>query len=124
MGRYVHISQSGINSIAYSSIFNIGDTVNFNPKFRAIAMQREGNVWNDNYDLQFNYYSIFEREAKWLESSLPIETNYHHHDNNIIIGNISITGVSQSSSVQFGGLKNINAETRLKHIRLIQERET
>ena len=121
--RYVQIRVGAINSVVDSSIFNIGDTVHFNPKFKGIAVQRETNVWNDVYDTDFEDYSIFTRKAKWIENEIPVNTVNFHHDESIQIGNVSITGVSQSSTVQFGGLKNINAESRLKHIRILQDDE-
>ncbi|GGA73747.1 spore germination protein GerPE [Ornithinibacillus halotolerans] len=119
--RLVIISSSAINSIGFSSIFNIGDTIEFNPTFNGIAVQREGIAWNDAYDLQFDYYSIFKRKAKWLSSELPIQSEHFHHQNYINVGTVSITGVSQSSTVQHGSLKKINAESRVKHFRLLKE---
>ncbi|WP_026905696.1 spore germination protein GerPE [Paucisalibacillus globulus] len=121
--RYVHIRMSAINSIVDSSIFNIGDTVHFNPIFKGIAVQRETNVWNDAYDTDFEDYSIFTRQANWIDTEIPVHMYNFHHNGTIQVGTVSITGVSQSSTVQFGGLKNINAESRLKHIRILQDNE-
>lgn len=117
--RYVNISRSTVNTIAFSSIFNIGDTVFCNPKFKAIAVQRETNSWNENYDLQFTEYPIFQKEANWIDVDLPIHLNTVHHTN-IHVDNVMITSISQSSSIQFGGIKKIHAESRLKHIRILE----
>ncbi|WP_052345881.1 spore germination protein GerPE [Paucisalibacillus sp. EB02] len=121
--RLVHLHMCATNSIASSSIFNIGDTVHFNPRFKAIAVQRESNVWNETYSHDFEDYSIFKRDANWIEISIPVETYYKHHDGDIKVKNVSITGVSQASTVQFGGIKKINAESRIKHIRILQDEE-
>jgi spore germination protein PE len=112
---------SAINSIAGSSICNIGDTVHFNPRFKAIAVQRESNVWNEAYEHDFEDYSIFKRDANWIKNSIPVETYFVHHNSDITVNNVSITGVSQASTVQFGGLKKINTESRIKHIRILQD---
>ncbi|MFS0671961.1 spore germination protein GerPE [Ornithinibacillus sp. 179-J 7C1 HS] len=119
--RYVHVSNAAINSIAFSSIFNIGDTVHFNPLFKGIAVQREGISWNDNYDMEYSDFPLFQRTASWIEEELPIKVNQLHHNDNILVGNVSITGLSESSTIQIGGLKHINAEARIKHIRMLKE---
>lgn len=120
--RHVRISRSAVNTIAFSSIFNIGDTNHFSPKFKAIAVQREGDAWNSNYDWKFSDYPIFHRKANWLDSELPIQIKHYHHNNQICVKNVSLTGVSQSSTLQFGGLRNIEADARIKHFRLLKER--
>jgi spore germination protein PE len=119
----VILKKSAINSITNSSIFNIGDTVQFSPVSRAIAVQRESNIWNEAYETHFEDYSLFKRKANWITSGLPVDINHEHHDSTIKVENVSITGVSQSSTVQFGGLKKINAESRIKHIRIIKDEE-
>ncbi|WP_010093664.1 spore germination protein GerPE [Ornithinibacillus scapharcae] len=116
--RMVQLSQSEINTIAFSSICNIGDSVHFNPKFKAIAVQREGNSWNENYDFHFSEYSLFQRQTHWVHLDLPVEMNSNHH-NGIQVNSVSISDVSQSSLFQVGGLNKINAETRLKHFRIL-----
>lgn len=119
--RYVQVLNTAINSLAFSSIFNIGDTVHFNPTFNAIAVQREGAAWNDDYDLAFEDFSLFQREASWIEKELPVAMQRYHRNGRINVGNVSITGVSESSSVHIGGLQHINAEARIKHIRKLKD---
>lgn len=116
----VLLSESEVNTVAFSSIINIGDSVHFNPRFKAIAVQREGNVWNEDYDYRFSDYSLFQRQAKWIDLDIALEINSIHHDG-IKVHSVSISDVSQSSLYQVGGLKKINAETRLKHIRILRE---
>ncbi|MBC5636661.1 spore germination protein GerPE [Ornithinibacillus sp. BX22] len=119
--RYVQVLNTAVNSIAFSSIFNIGDTVHFNPTFNGIAVQREGTVWNDDYDLDFEDFSLFQREASWIEEELPVAMHRYHRNGQINVGGVSITGVSESSSVHIGGLQHINAEARIKHIRKLKD---
>lgn len=119
--RYVEVLNTAINSVAFSSIFNIGDTVHYNPTFNAIAVQREGSAWNDDYDLDFEDFPLFQREANWIEEQVPVVMHSIHENAHIDIGNVSITGVSESSSVHIGGLKHINGESRIKHIRKLRD---
>ncbi|WP_047982476.1 spore germination protein GerPE [Ornithinibacillus contaminans] len=121
--RYVHVTESEITSIAFSSIFQIGDASICRPRSNGIAIQREGNVWNTAHDLQFSDFSLFQLPAHWLEHELPVTTNTIHHNPHIVVGNVSIIGVGESSIVQFGGIESIDSESRLKHIRMLQDED-
>jgi spore germination protein PE len=119
--RLVQIEECELNTMTFSGIFNIGDTVYFTPRSNAIAVQREGNVWNGNYGVQFEWYSVFQRPAKWIENPLPVVSETNHHNGIISVNCVSILGVTQSAGVQFGGIDYIDSESRIKHIRSIKE---
>ncbi|GIO25718.1 spore germination protein GerPE [Ornithinibacillus bavariensis] len=121
--RLVQIKEVDLNTMTFSGIFNIGDTVNFSPRSKAIAVQREGNVWNTSYDVHFHYYPIFQLPAKWIEKPIPVVSKNNHHDGIISVNCVSIQAVTQAAGIQFGGIDYINAESRIKHIRIIKQEE-
>ncbi|MFD2042726.1 spore germination protein GerPE [Ornithinibacillus salinisoli] len=121
--RLAKVGHIRIQSVAFSSIFNIGDTNNANPTSRAIALQQEGAVFNDKDDLQFEDYPIFKMEPNWIELENKVSMNSIHHSKTIHVENIYMNGTSQSGIVQIGSIKKINADARVKHFRRIRSEE-
>ncbi|SET14050.1 spore germination protein PE [Oceanobacillus limi] len=109
-----------IHSIAYSSIFNIGDSNNANPRSKIIALQQEGAIFNDAYDVQFEDYPIFQLQPNWPNGRRNVKMRSRHHSNTIRVGNVYINGASQSGIIQVGSLKHIHSDSRVKHFRRIR----
>ncbi|MEN2767682.1 spore germination protein GerPE [Ornithinibacillus xuwenensis] len=121
--RLVNVSRIGITSIAFSSMINIGDAVYYTPRSRAIAVQKEGSIFTSDDEKEFQDFPIFRMKPKWLESNIPVHERSFHHNDHIHVGHVSITGVSQSSIAQVGGIQHIDAEARIKHIRILRNEE-
>ncbi|MUK90125.1 spore germination protein GerPE [Ornithinibacillus sp. L9] len=121
--RLARVNHVRMHALSFGSIFNIGDTNNANPTSRAIALQQEGAVFNDEEDLQFEDYPIFQLEPNWVEDKRTVTMNSIHHAETIRVGNVRITGASQSGIVQIGSIKKINADARIKHFRKIRSEE-
>ncbi|AIF42738.1 spore germination protein GerPE [Virgibacillus sp. SK37] len=109
-----------INSISNSSIFNIGDTQQTNQKFRGIAIQKESANLTPQKEEKFTDYPIFQREAKFMENEVSVNQNSSQHNPTIRVQHISVIGVSSSSIIQAGSIKNIQAESRIKHFRKLK----
>ncbi|MDL4842867.1 spore germination protein GerPE [Aquibacillus rhizosphaerae] len=121
--RIANVKKASLNSLSYSSIFEIGDARTFTPKAFAIAVQKQGGVRTDE-GFDFDRYEIFDR--KIIETpfqQIPIQKKTVHHDSTIYVNNIDITGVSASSMVQIGSLQTIDAEARIKHIRVLKQEQ-
>lgn len=107
--------------VSYSSVLQIGDSAYINGLNRALAIQRETELFFGN---EGNYaaYRIF-------SEPIPIEPVYElvsfirHNPNPIIkVNNIDITGISSSSFLHVGNSGHISLEARVKHIRQINPR--
>lgn len=117
--RTASVGYIKVHGITFSAIFNIGDSVNAQPKSRGIAVQKEGATFVDDEGMQFNDYSLFYREANWPAGSGTkfVQKSTTNHTGMIKVGNIAILGVSQASILQIGSLDEVYAEARIKHFR-------
>ncbi|MBB6452997.1 spore germination protein PE [Salirhabdus euzebyi] len=122
MIRNSNVTNIYINACSYSSIIQLGDAVRADPYLRAIAVQREG-AFFDAEDFPYEEYSIFTRPFTEMESIVPLSQAHIHHEPKINVHAIDMEGVSGSSIVQVGSLKDIDAKSRIKHIRILA-RET
>ncbi|GIN62903.1 hypothetical protein J27TS8_28960 [Robertmurraya siralis] len=110
-----------INSLSIVSTFEIGDSSQIQAFSRAIALQRERQTFFSN-EIRFSDFDIF-TEAIPMEpifENVTFETNSIHPI--IKVGFLDITGVSTSSVIHIGNTKNINMESRIKHIRHLHPR--
>ncbi|MBG9589643.1 spore germination protein GerPE [Cytobacillus firmus] len=116
--RTSSVDKINIDTIAFSSVFEIGDSCFIKGFSRAIAAQREAEYFNAK-EGNFSVYPVF-REPIPL---IPIEENITMQTtqlNPIIrVQNIDIIGVSSSSVIHIGNSGNISMEARVKHIRQV-----
>lgn len=108
-----HIS---INTLSFSSIFEIGDAPYINGLSRALAFQRPKPIYFSKEGI-FDMYKIFKEEIPLPPLEDSIQTQTCHLKPMIKVGNIDLIGASASSIVQIGSSKNIYLESRVKHIR-------
>ncbi|RDW19926.1 spore germination protein GerPE [Oceanobacillus chungangensis] len=109
-------------SIASSSIFNIGDSVTINQKSKAIALQKQSEYLSKSDNLYFKDYDIFKRKTVW--PNIPTIINHykvHHRTDAICVHQVNLTALSLSSVFQVGSAKDIAADSRVKHFRILQE---
>ncbi|MCT2535607.1 spore germination protein GerPE [Aquibacillus koreensis] len=118
--RTAHVKRIRVNSIAYSSIFDIGDVKVATPISHAIAVQRQGGVKSDT-GFDFGQFDIFAREANTLPDNETVRQEHIHHNRHIYVNNVNVTGITASSFVQIGSLRHLEAESRIKHIRITEE---
>lgn len=107
-------------SIAFSSIFNIGDTTSLEQHSRAIAVQKEGATFKKSDNLSFQDYSLFKQKANVPQKKPVVHLNTKHHSNTINVQHVNTIGVSQSSVFQIGSINNIAADARIKHFRKLK----
>ncbi|WP_138416519.1 spore germination protein GerPE [Aquibacillus sediminis] len=120
--RTAHTNKIRINSLSYSSVFDIGDVHEFTPVTKAIAVQKEGGVETDE-GFEFSNFDFFHRQLQSLEQTKQLNQQTIHHTPHIHVNAVNVTGVSSSSIVQIGSLNTINAEARIKHIRILKEEQ-
>lgn len=110
-----------INSLSIVSTFEVGDSSQIQAFSRAIALQRERQTFFSN-EIKFSDFDIFTETipVEPIFENVSFETNSVHPI--IKVGFLDITGVSTSSIIHIGNTKNINMESRIKHIRHLHPR--
>jgi spore germination protein PE len=116
--RTTNVDCIEVNSLSYSSIFNIGDCKYIDPKVDAIAVQKQGGVKSDA-GFTFDQYPIFKSELKFLSGG-PLNQTHTHYHKQITVPYINITAASSSSIIHLGNVDDVCAKTRTKHIRILE----
>ncbi|MHC0036756.1 spore germination protein GerPE [Pseudoneobacillus sp. C159] len=116
LSRTSKVNHLFVYSMLISSFLQIGDSTYVNGLSRALAVQRQAEIFYD-YEGEFSQFSIFNEVIP-----LPLITEevvYQKVDMSpaIQVGNIRIIGVSTSSGVHIGNSGQIYMESRIKHIR-------
>lgn len=110
-----------VDSLQYSSVIELGDSTYIQGGNRALAVQREREIFFGS-EGDFSKYAVFSEPIP-----LPIITErvimetYHWPGANIKVGNIRILGVSSSSIVHVGNSNSVQMESRVKHIRHLEQ---
>lgn len=116
--RTSHVSTFNIDTVAFSSIVQIGDTNTINAVSNALAVQRE----SQQFFGKSLAYPIFVEPIPLP----PIDENvtYEVYQENpfITVKNIDIIGISSSSFLHIGNINNVYLETRVKHIRQLSNK--
>ncbi len=120
--RITCVDHIKIDSVSFSSIFQIGDSEQIQAISRALAVQREAEIFFDN-EGNFNAYSIFSEAIPFQPADAENVTFSTHNLNPVLkVRNIDIMGASSSSVVHLGNSCNIAMEARVKHIRQLLPR--
>lgn len=115
--RTSSVDSININSVTLSSIVELGDSSMIQSFSRALAIQREQELFFGN-EGDFSAYSIFSEKLPLLPITEALSLQFDNQASPIIkVKNINLTGVSSSSIVQIGSSRMIQMETRIKHIR-------
>ncbi|WP_071459108.1 spore germination protein GerPE [Bacillus massilinigeriensis] len=103
-------------SLIISSVIEIGDTVSVHGTLKALAVQREKELFFGN-EGNFSTFRTFTEPI--MIPPIPEEMPFIRRDlrPNIYVNNIHILGMSSSSVLQIGNAQDIKMEARVKHIR-------
>ncbi|GAA5416671.1 hypothetical protein Pryu01_01709 [Paraliobacillus ryukyuensis] len=112
-----------ITSMLNSSILEIGDTKKLYSRSNILAIQEEGGTENDE-DYSFENYPLFNLTLPVFSSKPIVKKQTINHDHSINVDAIDITGVSAASTTQLGSVGSIDAECRIKHIRILLDEQT
>lgn len=123
MIRTTKVNSLKVTASTFSSVIQIGDSTHAKPLTRAIAVQQVGGIKAEE---PFDYpnYRIFQlpQLVSFPEPNLTMKTI--NHRNQIVANNITLTALAASSILHLGNSKHINAEARIKHIRILQNAPT
>ncbi|WP_059172968.1 spore germination protein GerPE [Bacillus sp. FJAT-27445] len=110
-----------VKSVLFSSTILIGDSVRIFGYSRAIAVQREAEIFfSDEGD--FTQYKVFLEPIPLPEINEPIFIDSFQLNPVIRVGTIDVTGLSAASIIQVGSTPTISMEARIQHIRQLLER--
>jgi spore germination protein PE len=122
LSRLSKVNQLRITSVSNSSITQIGDSNQIHASSKALAVQREAEVFYD-YEGDFSLFPIFSEPIPFS----PLDGNVSFNKIDLLpcikVPYISIVGVSSSSIIHIGNSKNVYMESRVKHIRQIFNEE-
>lgn len=120
--RTASVNSVEIDSLAIASVFQIGDSNLIQGFSRAIAVQREKELFFGN-EGNFAEFPIFSEPIPLIPISENINMSRQNINPFIKVGNIDIIGVSSSSVVHLGNTNHVSMETRVKHIRQLLARK-
>ncbi|QOR67494.1 spore germination protein GerPE [Cytobacillus suaedae] len=116
--RLSKVNSIYVNSVGLGSVVQIGDSTNLRPFSRALAVQREKQIFF-GAEGRFEEYPVFTkplRQPYFYERVNMIQNNVKP---TIKVNNIKVTAISASGIVHVGSTENISSESRVKHIRQI-----
>jgi spore germination protein PE len=115
--RTSYVDSLKVDSLQFSSIIQLGDSSYIQGGNRALAVQREEEIFFGQ-EGDFNQHPVFSQPLPFapFTERFAMET-IHEPTARIKVGNIDILGVSSSSLVHIGSSKCVQMEARVKHIR-------
>lgn len=116
------VDQIKVDTFGFSSIFEIGDTSYIQGYSRALALQRDAEIFYGK-EGNYNVYDIYREELVFPKITENIQTHYIQHKPIIKVKNIDILGVSSSAVLHIGNTKDISMESRVKHFRQFVKNE-
>lgn len=123
MKRLSIVKDVKIDAVTLGSIAQFGDNEVIEPESRALAVQREKELFFGD-EGNFQAYPIFTANIPEPSFKSDVRMKIHHSNPIIQVGSIEILGVSAASVFQVGSNRVIDSETRIKHIRQLLRRES
>jgi spore germination protein PE len=105
-----------VNSASFASTIQLGDSQIINGFSRALAVQREAEIFFAQ-EGNFTNYRIFSEPIPLLPLVEKISQSTHNSLPVIKVNNISILAMSSSSILHVGNSESVSLEARVKHIR-------
>ncbi|MCP3771878.1 spore germination protein GerPE [Paenibacillus sp. MZ04-78.2] len=105
-----------VDSLIFGSSIFVGDLHNFSPVSYVYAVQREISVfYGDEGNL--SAYPIYSAPLPWARQTPAMQMEVTNTSPVICAGNVRVISISTASMVQFGSVRSIRADTRVKNIR-------
>lgn len=120
--RTACVDRLTITSVSLSSICQIGDSQLICSSSRALAVQREKELFYGN-EGNYEAYPIFSEELLHAPITEKMTMSSLNLNPLIKVKNINITAVSSCSVAHLGNSGQISMESRVKHIRQLEQDE-
>ncbi|MDM5328344.1 spore germination protein GerPE [Neobacillus sp. CF12] len=111
-----------VTSASFSSTIQLGDSHIINGFSRALAVQREADVFYGN-EGNFSKFPIFSEPIPLLPITEKMSLSTHNTLPVIKVNTISILAMSSSAILHVGNSENVSMEARIKHIRQLFNNE-
>jgi|SRR5579875_1947199 len=116
LGRLSKVDRINVTIMSYSSILQIGDSQIVNGFSRALAVQREAEIFYGN-EGNLSGFSVMVKPIPLPNITENITYRFHHLNPVIKVKGLDVKGVTNSSILHVGNSKDISLEARVKHIR-------
>ncbi|MDQ0153832.1 spore germination protein GerPE [Robertmurraya andreesenii] len=116
------VNSLSVNVITIVSTLEIGDSAHIHGTTRALAVQREKELFFGN-EGNFLGYGLFNKPILLEAVTEPLTYEREVLSPFIKVNNITINAISTSSVAHIGNTKSVNMEARIKHIRQLEPRE-
>ncbi|WP_075981489.1 spore germination protein GerPE [Bacillus massilinigeriensis] len=110
-----------VDSLQFASIFEIGDIHHVNAHDRALAIQRDEEIFNKN-EGSFQAYPIFQEPIPLIPITEIISIDKINKNPFIKVNQLDINALSGSAILQIGNSNHIYLESRVKHIRQLDSK--
>jgi spore germination protein PE len=114
--RISNVDRLDVLVLSYSSIIQVGDSCIVNAYSRALAVQREKELFFGN-EGNFPSYSVFTKPIPFQPITEAISMQTFNQNPIIKVKDLDIIGISSSSILHVGNSRHISMEARVKHIR-------
>ncbi|MEH7246652.1 spore germination protein GerPE [Neobacillus niacini] len=108
-----------VTSAFFASVIQLGDSRIINGFSRALAVQREAEVFNSK-EGNFSNYRVFSEPIPFLPINESMTISTHNSLPIIKVNTISILAMSSDAILHVGNSENVSMEVRVKHIRHLQ----
>ncbi|KPV61013.1 spore gernimation protein [Paenibacillus sp. A3] len=105
-----------VNDTGYASAVFIGDLVDFSPVTYVFAVQREIPVFYGD-EGHLSAYPIYSAPLPIGRQEPAVQMDVTNSCPFICAGDVRVEAISAASMVQFGSVRSIRADTRVKNIR-------
>ena len=112
-----------VNVVSFSSIIEIGDATYHQALSRALAVQRQKELFYGT-EGPYENYPVFVEPIPLPAITENVESHFENLKPIIKVNHINITGVSSASLLQIGNCRHLYAEARIKHIRQLEQSVT
>lgn len=111
-----------VNSASFASTIQLGDSGMVNGFSRALAVQREADLFFGK-EGNFSKYPIYSEPIPLLPITEELSLSTHNPLPLIKVNNISILAMSSAAILHVGNSENVSLEARVKHIRQLFNKE-
>lgn len=111
-----------VNSASFASTIQLGDSRIINGFSRALAVQREADVFYAK-EGNFSSYSVFTEPIPFMPITEKMLLSTYNTLPVIKVNNIAILAMSSSAILHVGNSENVSLEVRVKHIRQLFHNE-
>jgi spore germination protein PE len=111
-----------IKIASFSSIVQVGDSCLINGLSRALAVQRETELFYGN-EGNLSPYRVFTEPIPFLPINEPFSYIRHNPNPLIKVSKIDIIGISSASLLHVGNSRHVSMEARILHIRQLLPKE-